>query len=833
LRNGNGIKDTSKVSDIIKKDSITKVDSINYKISESDLKAKVQYEATDSIVYDAENKIFMLYTKAKIVYDDLKLDADAIEYNTDSSTLRAQFEGIQTDSTELPIFTQGDQTFTFDTLLYNFKSQRALVQDAHTKYGEGYITSTQVKRNKDQSIYGWQSIYSTCELDTPHFGIYAKKIKVIPNVVGISGPARLYIDKVPTPIILPFALYPLSKGQKAGFILPTYGFENNRGFALRNGGYYFPINEYVDLKILGDIYTYGSWSFGAVSTYTKKYSYGGDFDIRFGDNKIQSEQFQNNSGNRTFKIGWNHRIDPRKLNGASFNARVNFSSSNNNRFNFNQSVTNYLENQSNSSISYSKQFAGKYSFTIAATHNQNNTTRAYQISLPDFTFVANNLTPFARKNGVGKQKWYERINVNYTSTARNNLSFYDSAFSFRNLRFSDFRNGLQHTLGSSFSTMVAKYFNFNIGGNYNEYWFSRRTFRQYNPGAERIDTTVNNGFFAARDFNFSTGLTTTIYGTKLFKKGKIRGIRHMMIPNIGFSYMPNFAAAPYDFFYRTFLDSFYRPTQLSYYEGSVVGSPQTGKSGSINFSINNSLSAKIFNAKDTANPLKKISILDNFNMSTSYNLAADSFNLSNLQYNFSTTLFGGRFNLRGGGNNSFYKWDYELNRLVDTLLIFSDRKLSRFNGFNFNVSTSFKSLSKDSKPNMNADIARSFGFNEYNFYDFNVPWDVNLDVSFNASRQITRDRLRDSVAYSPTITIGGNITITENWKLGCNTGYDFQNKRTNLTDIRLSRDLHCWEMTFQVSPFGNTKSYNFTLAPKSSLLHDLRVTRQKTFWDYR
>jgi hypothetical protein len=825
-----GNKDRKGTSDSI----VVKADTVNYKIASSDLKSAVKYEAIDSIVYDAESKMFYLYNNGKIAYDDLNLTASEIQFNTDSNLLMAYHVGAITDTTEMPIFTQGEQLFNFDTLQYNFKSQRALVQEAHTKYGEGFITSERVKRNADQSIYGIKSIYSTCELDTPHFGIYANKIKVIPNVVGISGPARLYIESIPTPIVLPFAIYPLTKGQKAGFILPQYGFEFNRGFGLRSGGYYFPINDYVDLKILGDIYTYGSWRFGGVSTYTKKYNYSGSVEVSISDNKLESEQFSRNAANRTFSVNWQHRIDPKKLNNANFSASVRVTSSNNNKFNFNQNINNFLENKYGSSITYSKTWPGKpYNLTISANHNQDNNTRRFEIRLPEVQFSANGITPFARKIIIGKQRWYEKINVNYSARGVNTLEFYDTAFSIARLKLNDFKNGLQHTLSSSYNTTVLKYFNFGVTANYNEYWYSKRQRREYDDVINRIDTTITNNFFAARDYGFSSSLTTTIYGTKMFKRGKIRGIRHTMIPSIDFRYNPDFSKSPFNSYYTTFLDTTGISRNLSYYEGSIIGRPGSGRNGSIGFNLRNTVAAKILNIKDTANSIKKISILDNFGISTSYNLAADSFQLAPLSYNWSTSLLGGKLNLRGSGSWSWYGWDYENRRESKELAWQRHGKVMRFQGSEIVMSTSLQSLKNQGAVASTADQQRSFGFDQYNYYDFNIPWDVRLDATLRATRGLTKDGLRDTINYLPTARIDGNITLTENWKLGARTGFDVINKRINDSQITLSRDLHCWEMSIGFVPFGSARGYNFTLAPKSGMLHDLRVTRNKSFWDYR
>jgi LptD protein len=824
--------DTSKKA-LINKDS----SAVNYKIATNDLKTPVNYNSEDSIVYDAKMKQFYIYKNAKIVHDDLNLNSDFIAYNLDSSTLSAsRLDSIVTDSTQLPNFKQGEQEFTFDTLLYNFKSQRAFVEGAKTQYGEGYIISEGVKRNPDKSISGIGNTYTTCNADIPHFGIAAKRIKVIPDVAGISGPAHVVIEQIHTPLYLPFGIYPLKKGQNAGFILPKYGFEQNRGFGLTQGGYYIPINEYLDMKILTDIFSLGSWSAGAQLNYNKRYSFSGSFGLNY--SKIKSESNVNTLGfeDNTFRMDWGHRVDPKKLKGAIFNADVHISSSNNNRINFYNNVNNILNNTLTSNISYQKSFNnGRYNFSSTMSHEQNNSTRLFKIKLPELAFNASGITPFARKNNVGAPKWYDKIQVNYSNRLLNQLEFYDSAFSFKNLAAENFNNGFIQTLSTSYNQKILKYVNFNIGANYNEYWYTKKTFRSYNLAEQRLDTLVFKGFKTARSFNTSAGLSTNIYGLVTRNKGAIRGLRHVAMPSIGLSYTPSFGSGIYNYWYSTFINSSLTPVRLSYFQDGILGGPTDAENGSITFGLRNTLEAKILNKKDSLGGFKKIRILDNFSFATSYNIAADSFNWSNLSLNYSSSLFDNRLGINGSTNWDPYGVDYSNGRRTKAFAYHQNDKLLRLLNTDLNLQTSFRSKNKldNTKATDKEELGRAMEFRPNQYLDFNIPWSIGLRVSAGMNPIYLRTEKRDSIVKELNFTADGDISLTEYWKITYQTGYDFIAKKVNVSNFSLVRDLHCWTLSIGMIPSGDYRSYTISLAPKSTMLQDVRLSRNKSFWDAR
>jgi hypothetical protein len=807
-------------------DSTTKkVDTlIDLKVSTDGIKSPVKYKAKDSIVYDAVTKQFYLYNKSQVDFDDLQLKSDFINYNIDSNLLQANPLYVRTaaDTNDLPNFKQGEQNFTFDSLKYNFKTQKAFVEDAKTQYGEGFIISEQVKRNKDKSIMGYKNVYTTCDADTPHFGIYCNKIKVIPDIVGISGPAHLVIEDIPTPLYLPFGIFPLRKDQHAGFILPQYGFRQNQGFALTGGGYYIPINEYVDLTLKGDIYTLGGWGIGANSNYNKRYSYNGG--VTFSYNRVVSEAEQTLSGIRTntFSLGWNHRVDPKKLRNATFSASVNVGSSNDNRFRVYQDVRNNLNNRLSSSITYGKSWNnGKYNLTATLGHEQNNNTKEFNLILPNITFSAPNITPFARKNVVGKPKWYEKIILGYRSVATNNLTFYDTAFNINNITGRNFRNGIQHDLTSNYNTTILKYFNFGVGGSYNEFWLPERSFKFYNFQEARLDTVLERSFFTTRGFGFNANLSTQIYGTLLFNKGKIKGLRHRITPNLSFSYTPAFGNSFYNNYYDTYADANYRKARYSYWDGNVYRGPSDLANGSVGFTLGNTLEAKVRNSKDTATGFKKVRFFDNFSFNTSYNIVADSFNLQPLNWTASTTI--GDLSLNANAEWDFYGFDYTNGYRSKSYAINSEKKIAKFKRFGLRGGKNFGSRNNTSKDKKQ----------DEKIYVFNLPFTLSLQGDFDITRNYDRATKRDTLQFNTSGTISSSLTISPNWTADLSTRINYARQKVSLetTTISVVRDLHCWVMTFAVTPYGYYRSYNFSLRPKAQILKDLNIPRNRQFTD--
>jgi len=810
-------------------------DSLGIKISPDALESVVTSEAKDSAVLDMKNNQFYLYGNAKVNYENLELEAGQIRYSqaTNMVTAAPPLDSAMRISTK-PTFTQGQEKFTYDSLQYNFKSKKAIVRNARSQYGEGFVFSDQVKRNPDQSIYGLHSIYTTCSLDTPHFGIRARRIKVIPGKVAATGPANIEIEEVPTPIFLPFGLFPISQGQRSGFRLPTYTIEESRGLGLVNGGYYFAINDRVDLLLQANLYSKGSWSTSGVSTYTNRYRYSGGISFSYAYNKTGESYEPSATIQKDFNLQWSHRSDPKSRPGVNFTSNVNFGTSTFNQFNT-YNVNQILQNQYTSNITYSKQWANKpYSLSVAARHSQNLTTRAVDVTLPEATFFVSQFNPFQHKGG-SSTKWYDKITTQYTVLLKNNIRFYDSAFSPGDLSLNDMQNGIVHTIPITASYNILRFINMNFGTTYHEYWLTQRTYRYWNAAEQREDTNIYRGLNAVRDFNASVGLNTRIYGLKMFKKGKLMGIRHVLTPNVSMTYTPDFAKAPYRYGYRTILNPINQPQYLSAYETSPVGGPtQFGNFSSLlGFGIDNNLQIKVRNENDSTGS-RNIRLIDNFRIGTGYDLARDSFNWSPVDMSFATNLFN-VLNITANAMYSLYDIDTATGRDVKYTLWDRGKGLARFRTASASVGGSFQSKNRTDDGNtapQNETVQRMMEYGRYSDYvDFNVPWNFSFTYTLQVANNYDTKNNDDTLAFTHSVMFNGSMNVTPNWKLEVYSGYDFTNKRLNITQINIYRDLHCWEIRLGAVPFGPNKNYNFTLNVKATVLQDLKLMRRRDFRD--
>ncbi|MEZ5018171.1 MAG: putative LPS assembly protein LptD [Flavipsychrobacter sp.] len=812
---------------------------LGIKLSPDALPSVVSSEAADSAVLDMGNNEFYLYGNAKVKHEDLELNAGKIMYNQSANLVTAApLSDTSVKMKDRPSFTQGSEKFTYDSLKYNFKSKKAIVLNARSQYGQGFVVSGQVKRNPDQSIYGLGNIYTTCSLDTPHFGIRARKIKVIPNKVVASGAANITIEQVPTPFYLPFGLFPIAQGQRSGFILPTYTLDDRIGLGLIGGGYYFKLSDYADLKLMTNLYSKGSWMVSGLTGYRKKYKYNGSLLFSYAINKTGESYEPTAQQTKDFQLQWQHASDPKSRPGTSFNAAVNAGSS---TFNQNNSydANLILQNQFNSNITYSKQFIGKpYSLSVGARHSQNTGSGLVQVTLPTVAFYVSQFNPFQGKNSVGT-KWYEKITTEYRFTGENQLSFYDSTFSFDNLAFEDFNNGMKHEIPINATYNLFRFVNLTMGTKYTEYWLTKQSFRYYNNAAEGVDTIKNNGFFTARDFNASIGVNTRIYGMKKFKKGSLRGIRHVLVPSVNYTYTPDFANAPFRYGYQTIINPAAPPTYLSPYEGSVVGTPgfnQFGKfSSAINFGLNNNLQIKV-RTKDSTGT-KNVTLIDNFTISSSYDIARDSFNWNNIGVVFSTNLLN-FININANAIFDPYVFSYAEGRRINKTMVGNGTGIARFSNASVSLSTQLNGKPTESRSNMPAanspEYQRLMAYGGYNDYaDFTIPWNLSFNYSLQLSNTYQAASKKDSIQISTHyLGVAGEITVTERWKLIVSTGYNFNDKKLQMTNIRILRDLHCWQMELATVPFGPRKFYNFTLGVKAQVLQDLKLLRRRNYNEF-
>ena len=811
--------------------------SLGIKISKDALPSVVKAESKDSAVLDMRHNLFYLYGKARVNYEDLQLDAGQITYQQATNIVTAAPSGgIKDTSGYKQTFTQGKEKFIYDSLQYNFKSKRAIVRNVHSQYGEGFVFSEQVKRNPDQTIFGWHSVYTTCALDTPHFGINAKKIKVIPGKVIVSGPANITIEGVPTPLWLPFGLFPVSDRQKSGFLLPTYTIEEQRGLGLLNGGYYLYLNDHVDFLTQANIYTKGSYGVTASTDYSDIYHYGGALRFSYNYNKTGEDFDPGATVTRDYMLNWAHHSDPKAIPGQSFNASLEVGTSSyysNNSYDPNQ----ILQNQYQSNISYSKNWQGTpFGLTISGLHNQNTLNKQINVTLPSVNFHVTQINPFQSKKRVGTH-WYDKITASYTLDLENRTTFYDSTASFANFfNSNNFQSGIHHSIPVSASYTIFRYINMSFNVNYNEYWYKEKLYQRWDNTDQKVDSTDMKGFYTARDFNAGVTFSTRIYGMKMFKHSKLRGIRHVITPSIGFTYHPDFGASPYNYYYRTHLDSSTNPltqTYLSPYATSIVGVPPLGKVGSVGLGLNNNLQIKVRSSKDTVTGFKNVTLIDALGITTSYNPAVDSFRWSPIGLNFRTNV-ADKINISSSASFDPYAFDYDQGRRLPQTMEDKGFGLARFTNATLALGSNFHSKPKGGGPNpTNSEeygrIIRNAGYNDY--VDFNIPWSYNFSYSLSADKSYNPISKRDTTVFSQTLTLQGELQITSRWKVTGNTGYNFTYKQLTLTSIDVYRDLHCWQMHFQTVPFGPRKSFSFTLNVKSAVLQDLKLLRRRDYRD--
>jgi hypothetical protein len=808
-------------------------DSLGITISKDALPGVVKADAVDSAVLDMTTNLFYLYGQAQVIYQDLQLNAGKISYqqSTDIVTAQPTFDSSGT-ATDRPSFAQGSEKFTYDSLQYNFRSKRAIVRNVRSQYGEGYVFSQQIKRNPDQSIFGWRNVYTTCALDTPHYGIVAKKIKVLPGKLIATGPANIVIEGVPTPIFLPFGLFPVSQTQRSGFILPTYTVEQARGLGLTNGGYYFYLSDHADLLTEANFYTKGSYAVSGVSTYRSIYQYNGGISFSYALNKTGQDYEPRSTTEKDFMINWRHQTDAKASPGETFNAFVQAGTStyySNNSYDPNQ----ILQNQYSSNITYSKNWIGSpFSLTLSALHSQDTRTRLVNVTLPSLTFYASQVNPFQNKRSI-KVHWYDKVTTSYTLNSYNQTSFYDSSFHLNKLGLNDFHNAVHHTIPVIASYTVLRFINMSFSINYDEYWFTERLYRNYDPASGAIDSNDKHGFFTARDFTAGVNFTTRIYGMKLFKNGKLKGIRHVLTPNIGFNYHPDFASSPFNYAYRSRIDSTNYQV-ITPFIGSQIGTPPIGRAGSIGFGLNNNLQIKVRSARDTVSGFKNVTLIDGLGITSAYNIAADSFNLSPFAINFRTNVLD-KVNVSATANYDPYTFNYRTGQRINELLLQNGSGIARFTNATFSLGSNFHSQPRKtngSSPTNSEEynrIMRNNGAKDY--VDFNIPWSFNFNYSLTANSNYSYYSRRDTVVVANFITLQGDFSITEHWKTTISTGYNVSMHQITFTSIDVYRDLHCWQFHFQAIPFGDRKSYNFTLNVKSAVLQDLKITRRRDFRD--
>ena len=835
---------------IFKRDSIS-LDSLKIKKPSQDFDAIVDYKADGKItINNSQNKIFM-FKNAQVKYKDIELTADYIELNRDSNLVYATGKADSTGTiVGKPVFKQAQQEFQADALKYNFLTKKGIVYGVVTEQEGGHIQSGKTKLVNDSTYNMKDGRYTTCDAEHPHFYLQMTKAKVLSNKKIVTGPAYLVVADIPIYFLfIPFGFFPNSPTYSSGFLMPTYGDEINRGFFLRDMGYYWAANDYFDVALRGDIFSKGSRGLKIHTNYRLRYKFSGGFDINFyknvfGDKGLPDYKIQND-----FAITWNHSLDSKASPNQTFSASVNFSTSQYDQNNA-YSTQNYLTNTKQSSISYSKRWENS-PFTMSANfrHSQNSRDTTINLSLPQMTFSVNRFYPFKSKNYAGKERWYQKIGMSYTFDMQNSINTKEYKL-FSSSLSQDWQNGIKHSIPLSTSFKMLKFITVSPSINYNERWYSKQIRKAYNPVTKMVEVSDTIfGFTRDYDYSVSVGASTKIYGNYMIRnpKSNIKQIRHVMTPSLSFSLMPDFSDPRYGGYGTVeYFDSQGRPVTLRYpyHEGGIYGTAGSGKSGSIGFNLNNNVEMKMLNSNDTLSKekYKKIKLLDQLTFSTSYNLAADSLNLSNINISARTKVAGIDVNL--GAIMDPYV--FENGHLINVYQFARDRKLARLTSANLSFGYAFKSQTKDDQQNQQSggasnlkkpgekpegqkiiDAARKNYPDIPEYADFSIPWDFRFDYSLRYSRP-------DPVAtpiINQTVEFSGNVSLTKNWQIGFSSGLDIQKMEVSFTQFNLFRDLHCFQMSLNLVPFGYRQSYSFTIRATAAMLQDLKLSKQDSFYD--
>lgn len=851
-------------NDSIRQDSLSLLPT-SAKTRKQPLSAPVIYEANDSIVFTGDGYAH-LYGSGKVNYEKIELTSAIISMNMDSSTVFAR--GVE-DSigvvTGTPIFKDGETPYETKTIRYNFKSKKGIISNIVTQQGEGYVVGNNAKKGANDELYMVNGRYTTCDHhDHPHFYLQLTRAKVRPKKNVVTGPAYLVVEDVPLPIAVPFFFFPFSSSYQSGFIMPTYMDDNNKGFGLTGGGYYFAISDQMDAKVITEIFTKGSWALGVETNYNKRYKYSGALQANYQVTKTGDKNMPDYMVAKDFKIAWNHRQDAKASPNSTFSASVNFTTSSYER----QNVNNYYnpnlmsQNTKTSSVSYSRNFPDQ-NLTISSTANIAQTMRdsSIAVTLPDLNISLSRIYPFKRKKGVGDERWYEKISLSYTGRLTNSIKTKDDEL-FEKSLIKDWTNGMNHSIPVSATFTLFKYFNLTPSVNYTERWYTRKVMQAYNEESNKmLPSDTIYGFHRVYNYNASLGISTKLYGMykPMFAKSKEIQIRHVMSPQISISAAPDFGTPKYGYYEPFSYTDTSGNLQTGYYspysyEGTPFSPPGRGRQGNVSFDLSNNIEAKWKSKNDS---IVKKSIIDELGGSISYNMAADSMQWSDLSLRLRIKLTKS-YTLNLNSSFATYAYAFDNNGKVYTSkrTEWSYGRFGRFQGWGSSFNYSFNNdtwkkwfgpkdnknenkppegtppgeegnqdeeLNADGSPKKRVEKAQA---DADGYQAFKMPWTLNVNYSFNIredrTKPINEKSMRYPYKYTHNLNASGNVKLTNNWGINFNSGYDFDAKEITQTTFSISRDLHCFTMTASLSPFGRWKSYNFTIRATASILQDLK-----------
>lgn len=853
-------------------DDSIRADSIN-RASKRGIDAPVTYSANDSLVYDAMTKDAKLYGNSEVKYENMDLKSDKIRMNLDSSLVHATGSPDSTEKSGIkgrPVFVMGADNYDTDTIAFNFKTKKGLVQNALTKQEDGFLRSKLSKRTATGDVYLAHGRYTTCDKEHPDFYISLSRAKVRPGKDVVFGPAYIVVADVPLPFAIPYGFFPFTKSYSSGFIMPSYGDEQNRGFYLRDGGYYFAISDKMDLKLIGEIYTKGSWGLTATSNYRKRYKYNGSFLFSYQDTRTGDKGMPDYAKQTSFKLQWSHRQDAKANPFMSLSASVNFATSSYERNNLTSMYNPQSLTQSTrtSSVNWSTTFSS-IGMTLSSTANlsQNMRDSTISMTLPDLNISISRFYPFRRKHAAGDERWYEKIAMSYTGQFSNSINTKENKLIHSSL-IKDWRNGFQHNIPISANFTLFKYINLNPSFNFTDRMYTNKVTKSWN---ERMQTEVADttyGFHNVYNWNLSLSASTKIYGfwkpnRKLFGD-KVQAIRHVITPTVSFSYAPDFSASRYGYYQtyqKTDADGNVSLVQYSPYQDELYGVPGRGRTGSISWSFDNNIEMKVKSDKDSTG-FKKISLIDQLGWSMSYNMAAKEKPLSDLTVNLRLKWWKNyTFNMTGVFASYAYELDDQGKPYVGNRTYWGMGKWGRFQGMSQNISYTLtpEKIKKlfggakddDTKKNKKSDDDEIDTDIESNVDDtmidaqhgaskddkggkadtdgdgymrFSMPWSLTFGYGITMSENTDINKfnyktMRYPYKFTQTLNVSGNLRISDGWNISFSSGYDFDNHKVSMTTASLQRDLHCFNMSCSVvlAPYA---SYNFTFRCNASTLTD-------------
>jgi len=810
----------------------SKNDTLNIKSkSNSGITTPIDYSADDSVVLDLPGRRVHLYGNAKVHYESIDLDAGYImvDFNT-KDIIALPYPDSSGKFVHKPHFSDGKDQFTSDSMKYNFSNKRALVFNARTVQDDGYIYGEKTFKDPLNNTYVKNARYTTCN-DTvhPHFYIFAKKFKIIPNKQVVTGPANLVIAGINTPLIIPFGFFPIKKGQTQGIIFPTYGETQDRGFFLRNLGYYFPLNKYFDLALTGDFYFRGSYGFHVNSNYARRYRFRGNLGIDYSHNKFGEEETGITISD-DYVLKWIYAMDPKSRPGQSFNASVNYQSPSYNRNNaFQQQAI--IQSTIQSTVNYRTSFVNNnINLSTGMRIIQNLGREEVDFTFPELSLNVPRITPFVNLNTTNKA--LKTIGLSYNGDLNNRVVMKQKNLgpalgienNPNNINLLDsLQNGMIHSVPLTASIKLLKYLQLNPNVSYTEYWYLQSQLKTYDAARDTLLISNTNEFNRASSIQGGLNLNTTLFGLAQFKKGRLQAIRHVLTPSVFMGLRPDMQTEK-NGFREVQRDSQGNIEKYSRFANTGQGFPSGGKEASLGFNINNNIELKTRKYTDTGIVSKKVKLIEMLNISSGHNFLADSFKWSDLRFNGRSSLFKDKISINYNWNLDPYKYN---GRRVDELIISDKKSLGRLTTLGVSLGTNLNPKARVPKSSENASNEELMMINTYPqyFVDFNIPWSLNINYNFSYNRPIPTisSDIRQSVTFS------GDLSLTENWKVAFASGYDFKTKELAVTKIDLFRDLHCWEFSFGWIPTGFRRSFDFTIRVKSSTLQDLKMNR-RNFW---